>query len=166
MQLGCPDTGYRPKLSTSFSEHIWWHLVVYNSITHTTIYYGHSHWYIYIYVYIIPSTTSLGPWEFIVDPDIWGLICYSFSCSEIFTDQSRPTRGGSVDKGLAWKYFCSCQKTMLIEIFNLDLSTLTSLSRARSKAWLLVSLGCSMLARYSFPQHPPVNLWDVVWFRV
>ena len=87
---------------------------------------------IYIYIYIIPSTTSLGPWEFIVDPDIWGLICYSFSCSEIFTDQSRPTRGGSVDKGLAWKYFCSCQKTMLIEIFSLDLSTLTSLSGARS----------------------------------
>ena len=81
--------------------------------------------------YHIPSTTSLGPWEFIVDPDIWGLICYSFSCSEIFTDQSRPTRGGSVDKGLAWKYFCSCQKTMLIEIFSLDLSTLTSLSGAR-----------------------------------
>ena len=81
---------------------------------------------------LIPSTTSLGPWEFIVDPDIWGLICYSFSCSEIFTDQSRPTRGGSVDKGLAWKYFCSCQKTMLIEIFSLDLSTLTSLSGARS----------------------------------
>ena len=84
------------------------------------------------FIYIIPSTTRLGPWEFIVDPDIWGLICYSFSCSEIFTDQSRPTRGGSVDKGLAWKYFCSCQKTMLIEIFSLDLSTLTSLSGARS----------------------------------
>ena len=30
--------------------------------------------------------------------------------------------------------------------------------------WILVSLGCSMLARYSFPQHWPVNLWDVVWF--